>query len=110
MRIAAVVLLAALLFPTAAALASRMGSPCCCKAAKTCPMKRKAESCSKTGSLSCGVRHTERQPAIGTQMPAILAAAAVPRVYASPARYRAAAPRVSVHELQPPEPPPPKQG
>ena len=115
MRAMALGLLLALLFPTAAAFASRTAACCCApKGGASCPMKRKAApSCDAKSARTCGLKRSETSTAIvpflGYHEPFVLEPASAAATPADAGSFRAREARTDSFFLEPPDPPPPRR-
>jgi hypothetical protein len=114
MRIIALVLLAAMLFPAVAAVAAPAVSACCCKtgAGASCPMKR-ASSCSKPASQTCGMQPAEARipsaPSLPLQRPALIPVTVVATTNVAAATHELRRFHCATRSTQRPEPPPPRR-
>jgi hypothetical protein len=115
MRIIALVLLAAMLFPAVAAVASPAVSACCCKtgAGASCPMKRTAASCAKPGSQTCGMQPAEARiplaPSLPLQRPALIPVTVAATMNVAAAAHELRRFHCATRSTQRPEPPPPRR-
>lgn len=117
MRATALALFVALLFPTAAVMLASPADPACCctsKGGKTCPMKRRAQTCDMSREGICGIQQrsdhgTAVLPLIGDRQPAVLAEAIHSAFHRTSRSLVARDVFLVTRFLFPPEPPPPKR-